>query len=647
MTSLNIVDLITNNPITKLSDTHNNSLLNKVKNTFNESQQQLFIASFYSYLNYDKTDDYIVDLDNIWKWLGFNKKFNGIRLLEKFFVLNKDYKNSLDVSIEQKFAPHHGGAKTKGSGGHNIQKYYLNIKTFKSLCLKAQTKKADEIHEYYIKLEELIQEVLEEEATEMKNKLLIKDTEIAEKEMAIKNADQDKFKAIEKTLVSQFTVNTECVYFGTIDNTNDKQEKLIKFGHSNNLPHRVQDHHKTYNNFILRDVFKVHNRQEIENLIKASTKIKGHLRTIEVDGKNRTEILAYDTTYFTIARLTKYIKDIISEKTYNIENFNKLIRENQNMKIEIERLNQENHDLKLNCQEYSEKFAKMQESLNLLNEKLVNNDYNGNNNDNYGNNNDNDNEKKDNNNHEEKDRLEIRFDQFIKECCLVRSDVEVDSCDIIAQFRIWNRVKPKRETNERFNRYLRTRFLACRLKNQTKQQNVHGFKGVMLKPIEYKKTKINDLIETFIFECCHFSPNNRIASNKLYQEFVNYKNKIGLSLDSSDEKQLKKYLNECPYVLRGTLHIQGADCTQEGYYGLALKTDNPLIRKIGEVSGKQVKKIDWTTGTILNQWPTIAKAALNENMSASKMSRNIKNNIVLNYDESIDENFTAYYYIND
>ena len=57
----------------------------KKQNTFNETEQQLFIASFYSYLNYHKTDDYIVDLDNIWKWLGFNQKFNAIRILEKNF----------------------------------------------------------------------------------------------------------------------------------------------------------------------------------------------------------------------------------------------------------------------------------------------------------------------------------------------------------------------------------------------------------------------------------------------------------------------------------------------------------------------------------------------------------------------------------
>ena len=255
MSSLDIVDLITNNPITKLSDTHNNKFLEKVKKNFSDNEQQIFITSFYSYLNYHKTEDYIIDLDNIWKWLGFNSKFNSIRLLEKFFILDKDYKyfashlgeaknvnekdykkslslvgkqTNIEISNKQNFATAPTVAKNKGSGGHNIQKFYLNIKTFKSLCLKAQTKKADEIHEYYIKLEELIQEVLEEEATEMKNKLLIKDN-------IIKNANQDKYKTIEKTLISQFPVNTECIYFGTIDNTNEKGEKLIKFGHSNNL----------------------------------------------------------------------------------------------------------------------------------------------------------------------------------------------------------------------------------------------------------------------------------------------------------------------------------------------------------------------------------------------------------------------------
>jgi hypothetical protein len=638
MSSLDIVDLITNNPITKLSDTHNNKFLEKVKKNFNEYEQQIFITSFYSYLNYHKTEDYIIDLDNIWKWLGFNSKFNSIRLLEKFFILDKDYKyfashlgeaknvnekdykkllslvgkqTNIEISNKQNFATAPTVAKNKGSGGHNIQKYYLNIKTFKSLCLKAQTKKADEIHEYYIKLEELIQEVLEEEATEMKNKLLIKDN-------IIKNANQDKYKTIEKTLVSQFPVNTECIYFGTIDNTNEKGEKLIKFGHSNNLPLRVQDHHKTYNNFILRDVFKVHNRQEIENTIKAYSKIKNHIRTIEINGKNKNEILAYDETYFTINRLSKYIKDIISEKTYSIENFNKLLEENSNLKKENEELFNtltiseekiKNYELELN--EKNELIKKLENSIKLLKEETVENIektvvY--------------------NNSLIEDNELNKKFNKFIDECCIVRNDVEVDSGDIIGQFRIWNGEKPKKILFEEFNKYLRTRFLACRLQNQQKNQCVHGFKGIALKTINYKKKEINNITENFLFENCSFSPNHRVANSKLLEEYKNYKNKLNIEINNNEVKELKIYLNNCEYVLKGTVHLHNDNFTYEGYYGIGLNSDtNVRISKAN--SSKKVCKLDLETKSILNMWESIAKAALEENISASKMSRSIKNEV--------------------
>lgn len=612
MSSLDIVDLITNNPITKLSDTHNNKFLEKVKKNFSANEQQIFITSFYSYLNYHKTEDYIIDLDNIWKWLGFNQKIKAKYLLEKNFKLGIDYKNSLSLQGKQKII------ENKGSGGHNIQKYYLNIKTFKSLCLKAQTKKADEIHEYYIKLEELIQEVLEQEATEMKNKLLIKDNEISEKNNLLKNANQDKYKTIEKTLISQFPVNTECIYFGTIDNTNEKGEKLIKFGHSNNLPLRVQDHHKTYNNFILRDVFKVHNRQEIENTIKAYSKIKNHMRTIEINGKNKNEILAYDETYFTINRLSKYIKDIISEKTYSIENFNKLLEENSNLKKENEELfntltisEEKIKNYKFELNEKNELIEKLENSIKLLKEETVENIektvvY--------------------NNSLIEDNEINKKFNKFIDECCIVRNDVEVDSGDIIGQFRIWNGEKPKKILFEEFNKYLRTRFLACRLQNQQKNQCVHGFKGVALKIINYKKKEINNITENFLFENCSFSPNHRVANSKLLEEYKNYKNKLNIEINNNEVKELKTYLNNCEYVLKGTVHLHNDNFTYEGYYGISLNSDtNVRISKAN--SGKKVCKLDLKTKTILNMWESIAKASLEENISASKMSRCIKNEV--------------------
>ena len=608
MTSLDIVNLITNNPITKLNANNNNKLLEKVKANFTEMEQQLFISSFYTYLNYDKTVDFIVDLDDIWRWLGFNKKFNAIRLLEHFFVLNKDY---------NKLAPPYGGASLGSYGGHNIQKFILNIKTFKSLCLKAQTKKADEIHEYYIKLEELINEVLEEEALEMKNKLLIK-------ENIIINANQDKLKAIEKTLVSQFPVNCECIYFGTIDNSNSAGERLIKFGHSNNLSMRLQDHHKTYENFILRDAFKVHNKQEIENAIKTSSKIKKHLRTIEVDGKNKTEILAYDETNFTIPCLSRYIKNIISEKSYSIEKFNILLEENQKYKATLEQLSDENEKLKVLNNEYIEKNEKLEQVLTSITNNYENN--------NVTNNENNDETNDENNANVITVELKKWFDKFIDECCFLHNEVEVASTTIMGQFRIYNREKPTKLVFSTFNTYMRTRFLASRINSQNKNQVVHGFKGVKLKDIVYKKSSSSNEVENFIFESCIFSPEGRASTNKIVEEFINYKNNNGLLINKTEDKDIKNYLKNCQYILGGPIRLHNINATYEGYYGITLKNDCFQEARTNQVasSGKKVQKIDASTKNILNNWPTIAKAATHEDFSPAKMSRAIKNNTLIN-----------------
>ena len=150
------------NPITKLSQTYNNRLLEKVKNNFTEFQQQLFISFFYCYLNYNKTTDFVIDLDNIWQWLGFTQKIAAKKILERHFIIEKDYKCLLCRSTEQNKEQH---------GGHNKQKILLNIKTFKLFCIKTKTKKTNEIHEYFVNLEEILHETLEEESNELKQQL--------------------------------------------------------------------------------------------------------------------------------------------------------------------------------------------------------------------------------------------------------------------------------------------------------------------------------------------------------------------------------------------------------------------------------------------------------------------------------------------
>ena len=76
MNELNIVELIVNNPITKLSKNYNSKMLIKMKEEFTDFEQQLFVSSFYCYLNYNSKTDFVIDLDNVWKWLDFQSKYN-------------------------------------------------------------------------------------------------------------------------------------------------------------------------------------------------------------------------------------------------------------------------------------------------------------------------------------------------------------------------------------------------------------------------------------------------------------------------------------------------------------------------------------------------------------------------------------------
>jgi len=81
MEELNIVDLIEHNPITKLSQSYKGKLLTKIQESFNNFEQQLFVSSFYCYLNYNSKTDFVVNLDDIWKWLGFSQKVKAKSLL--------------------------------------------------------------------------------------------------------------------------------------------------------------------------------------------------------------------------------------------------------------------------------------------------------------------------------------------------------------------------------------------------------------------------------------------------------------------------------------------------------------------------------------------------------------------------------------
>jgi len=635
--TINIVELIEKNPITKLSQTYNNLLLEKLQENFSTFEQQLFVSSFYCYLNYDKNTDFVVDLDDVWRWLGFSQKFCAIRIIESNFKLDVDYKNITASTSDSDEEHSTNQDKQKKHGGHNKQTIKLTIRCFKLLCLKAQTKKAGEIHEYYMKLEEIIHMTVDHQTTQLRAQLEQTNAQLEQSTAQLNQATitltEEKKRAIEKTLISQFPVNTQTIYFGTIDNTNADNEKLIKFGQTNDLANRVADHHKKYNNFILAAAFRVTNRSEIENHIKAHPKIKRQIRTIEVAGKNKTEIIAYDSTNFTIARLTNHIENIIHATMYNVENFNRLIQRNQELESEnaklvtdLESKKKTIHELTLANNELREKTAQQSQVIEVA--------------------------AKDNASpfaHAliPENELNQRFHDFVTKCCIVRPDVDEESVNIEGRFRLWSQTKPAKDTFHALKHYMDVRFKQVRLRG------AHCYQGVKLNTIEYKKVIANEAenpeqynVETFLFQCCKFSDTGKILNSVLLKEYQKWKLSVGQSPNEMDIKNLKTYLNACPNALKGT--VWSNQNSNEGYYGVNLRDcyydlkqaviqeqgANPIIGVQLSTTGKKVEKRLVNSNQILKTWNTIAKAAESEGFSTAKMSRSVKDKTV----------FDDYYY---
>jgi regulator of replication initiation timing len=241
MQSFDIVKLIEKNSMTRLSKEYEHKLLNKIKDTFTDTQQQLFVSSFYCYLNYRSTD-FIVDFDHIWKWIGFTRKDNAKKVLEKNFIIDTDYKveksapqvggAAFESEYNEKAAPQVGEKGYKksfcnlGGAGLNKEKITLTVNTFKKFCLKAGTKKADEIHEYYIKLEELLHETMNEESSELREQLEEKTKQNSELEM--------KNKKLKKHIVRRYETRYKegnCLYLVT----SSEHKDTFKIGITKNI----------------------------------------------------------------------------------------------------------------------------------------------------------------------------------------------------------------------------------------------------------------------------------------------------------------------------------------------------------------------------------------------------------------------------
>jgi hypothetical protein len=322
LAKIDIITLIEKDSKTRLSRDYENTLINKIKDSFTAEEQQLFVASFYCYLNYDSKRDFVIDFTDVWKWCGFTRKEEGKRLLKNHFVLDLDYK------IEN-FAPPIGGAKnveedekisSETRGGYNKEKITLTVHAFKKFCMKAGTKKADQIHDYYIKLEELLQETLKEQTDELQKQLQYNKTLLEKKDEHIRKLQRSR----------QVVKGKNCVYLCTAEGK--EEQGIYTVGQATDIERRLHDYNSN----------KLFNFKIVKYISCKSIRLMDAIETILLAKLNKYKIVnnrdvfqlpeGKDVSFFTqwydyVAKLCEDIEDNIELEERTDEEKQKILEE--------------------------------------------------------------------------------------------------------------------------------------------------------------------------------------------------------------------------------------------------------------------------------------------------------------------------------
>ena len=128
--------------------------------------------------------------------------------------------------------------KNDPRGGHNKITVLLNIETFKLLCIKAETKKAHEIHKYFVQLENLLHDIVLEECNELKVQMeQAKQETLQAKQETLQQKEENKMLLISRKVPTIYIYNTD---------TRIEHQPLLKIGITQCIAERIKPYKQTH-----------------------------------------------------------------------------------------------------------------------------------------------------------------------------------------------------------------------------------------------------------------------------------------------------------------------------------------------------------------------------------------------------------------
>jgi len=355
--SINFTELVKNSNTT-LSLDYQSDMINILTEEFTEQQQQWYIANLYIYMHYHPTNDYAINLENVFYMIGFANKGNAMKTIKSNFTIDEDYKliivprekKQKDTVEDEVFFPTEKNPNTKNLGGRPSENIMLNVDTFKSLCMLAKTNKGKEIRKYYVKLENIHNKIIKKEIENTKLLLQEKDNELI-------NKDLDNKRKIENTLKNSFNKRS-LVYLIKILINN---EIIHKFGYTDDIATILRTHKKQIGEDI-ELIYCIESKNNIlleRLLIDYLEQYKFRIKRI-INDKSQTELLKVNDI--------EMIKNKLVELNNQVENEQLLIIE---LKTKIIDLENKNIELKQQLLKYNNEIVQeLQNKIKTL-EKII------------------------------------------------------------------------------------------------------------------------------------------------------------------------------------------------------------------------------------------------------------------------------------
>ena len=643
--------LVTKNSIDK-SLNFRCKITDELNNTFTDDEKRWYIGNLYMYLNYHPTEEYPINLENIWKLLGFSNKGNAKNTLINNFKENDDYKISIQKG--KNFASAYTEAKNneENRGGSNREYIMMNIDTFKNFCMSAKTEKAKEIRKYYVKLENIFNTLIKQEMDENKKLLEEKEKLLQEKQQELEKTSYDlkqKEKHINKMLNRKYynAQKGDVVYL--YKDNKHLNESLLKIGRSKNIKNREEAYSNIsksgeivymqycFNSHLTESVlhhildkyrynhtsewftftqelaiktiqsviaFIDDNMENIDEFIQEIHPVlhndnTSSLQNIHVPKLKKNKVVSYSVTPL----LSKYNKHEYDNQDVLKENDEETYDSN-NEETEEFAENQCNNEESEEPEEYKETQGNFEETPEETQ-----------------------------GNFEETAYIKCPdpkdFTTFMTLFFDIKQEYYCLNSDLTNAFKFWTgecSVKIAQEFRDVLKTLYKTGIEYVNMKR------VNVYRGFKLKDFKFLVEDINDIkdYEQFIIDECDVNYSYRISYNDFFVHFEKYKKKTDshYTLSYNYKEHIKMYMKKVFTYARVYTHSKHLI----GVIGLGLKNNNGIVEK--KTTSKKVGNYDRFTHKLLKSWSSLTEASLITKIKRSNLhDKVISHKIIYDFDE--------------